>query len=322
MRAIVLPGTDLTVSRLAFGSAALMARLGRRESLRLLETAHECGITHFDTARSYGYGEAESAVGEFVARRRDAVTVTTKLGRLPPPGSRALRTAKAVARVAVRRAPALRPLLRRRAQALGAAGRFQPAEARRSLETSLRELGTDWVDVLLLHECRPEDLATDGLLDFLGAVVREGKVRYFGVATDPDSTGTILRDRPEFAPVVQVTHNALERTLEELPQLAGRAVVTHSAVRQPLARLSELMRDEPRREAWSRTLGLDCGRPEVLGRLLLGYALESNANGAVLFSSTSQQRIRGDAALAENGGLSSAQLREFARLTRAPATRP
>ena len=43
-----------------------MARLGRRESVRLLEVAYDSGITHFDTARSYGYGEAESAVGEFL----------------------------------------------------------------------------------------------------------------------------------------------------------------------------------------------------------------------------------------------------------------
>jgi D-threo-aldose 1-dehydrogenase len=322
MRAIVLPGTDLTVSRLAYGSAALMARLGRRESLRLLETAHECGITHFDTARSYGYGEAESAVGEFISTRRDVVTVTTKLGRLPPPASRALRTAKAIARVAVRRAPGLRPLLRRRAQALGASARFHPRDARASLETSLRELGTDVVDILLLHECHPEDLASDGLLDFMEAVVREGKVRYFGVGTDPVSTGVILRERPEFARVVQVAHSAVDRTLEDIPQLAGLAVITHSAVRRPLRRLTELMRDEARREAWSRTLGVDCGRQEVIGRLLLAYALESNPSGAVLFASTSEERIRSNAALADNGEFSSGQILEFARLMRESATTP
>ena len=66
MRAVALPGTELAPSRLAFGSAPLMARLGRRESVRLLEVAHDSGITHFDTARSYGYGEAESAVGDFL----------------------------------------------------------------------------------------------------------------------------------------------------------------------------------------------------------------------------------------------------------------
>ena len=112
MRTVRLPGTDLTPSRLGFGTSLLMARLGRRESVRLLEVAHESGITHFDTARAYGYGEAESAVGDFLAGRRDAVTVTTKVGLLPPRNSRGLRAAKAVARAAVSRAPALRARLR------------------------------------------------------------------------------------------------------------------------------------------------------------------------------------------------------------------
>ncbi len=117
---------DRMPSRLGFGTAALMARLGRRESVRLLEVAHESGITHFDTARAYGYGEAESALGEFLSRRREGVTVTTKLGIQPPRRSRGLDMAKATARVVARRVPAVRPLLRRRAESLAQTGSFGP----------------------------------------------------------------------------------------------------------------------------------------------------------------------------------------------------
>ena len=67
MRRVELPGSELRLSRLGFGTAGLMARLGRRESVRLVEIAHDSGITHFDTARAYGYGEAESALGDFLA---------------------------------------------------------------------------------------------------------------------------------------------------------------------------------------------------------------------------------------------------------------
>src|SRR5436190_22196949 len=109
---IELPGTDLNLSRLAFGSSGLMTRLGRTQSLRLLEVAYDAGITHFDTARSYGYGEAESVVGDFLARSRDNLTVTTKLGIVPPRPSRALHVAKAIRRVAARPAVARRFLLK------------------------------------------------------------------------------------------------------------------------------------------------------------------------------------------------------------------
>jgi D-threo-aldose 1-dehydrogenase len=310
MRKVALPGTDLVPSRLAFGSALLMGRLGRRESVRLLEVAHDAGITHFDTARSYGYGEAESAVGTFLARHRDDVTVTTKLGMAPPRGGRALRLAKAVARVATRRAPGLRRLAGRRAQQLGQAGRFDPREARASLETSLHELRTETVDILLLHECRPADLETEGLLQFLEEAVREGKVRWFGIGTDGESTRAILSRRPEFAHVVQVAHNAVDPTLERLPGLAGRAVITHSAVRPAL----EPLLDTARRQRWSEALGVDCASPDVLGRLLLAYALESNRDGVVLFASASEERIRSNAALVDASDFSVEQVRAFAQL--------
>lgn len=313
MRTVALPGTELVPSRLAFGSALLMGKLGRRESLRLLEVAHESGITHFDTARAYGYGEAESALGQFLSGRRDGVTVTTKLGIAPPPGSRGLNVAKSLGRAAARGVPVLRRFMRKGAELLSQGGRFDPPDARRSLETSLRELGTDYVDVLLLHECRPADLETEGLLDFLHEAVREGKVRYFGVATDSDSTRAILTDRPQFAQVAQLANNAVAPALPRLPRLDRTAVITHSAVGAPLERLTGLLHDPQRRERWSRALGVD-PRPEVMGRMLLAYALDSNPGGVVLFASTDAGRIRSNAALADATGFSAEQITELGRL--------
>ena len=321
MRTTTLPGTELTTTRLGFGTAALMARLGRRESVRLLEQAHDSGIGHFDTARAYGYGEAESALGEFLSCHRDGVTVTTKLGMVPPRRSPGLRAAKAVARVVAASTPALRARLRQRAQTAVQSGRFSPDEARASLETSLRELRLECVDILLLHECRPADLETAGLLELLQTLVREGKVRHFGIATDADSTRVILAEKPEFAPIVQLAHNPLELTLAELPALGGRPTITHSAMRVLVARLADAMSDAGLRRSWSDELGVDCSRRDVLGSLLVSYGLESNPGGVVLFSSTDPARIRSNAALVDGPGFSSGQARRFAELAR-EAVRP
>jgi D-threo-aldose 1-dehydrogenase len=311
-----LPGTHLAPSRLGFGCASLMGRLGRRDSIRLLEAAHESGITHFDTARSYGYGEAESALGEFLSRRRDAVTITTKLGIAPPRSSRRLAAAKGLARFVVRKAPGLRRRLRRQAGSMVAAGRFEPADARASLETSLRELGTDHVDILLLHECSPADLETEGLVDFLEAAVAGGHVRHWGIATDLNSTRAILGDLPERPSIVQLANNPLVRATERLPSGGDGALITHSAVAPVLPSLLKLVRDERPRERWSSELGLDCGQPTVLAELLLGYALNANARGIVLFSSTDAGRIRSNAALGESLPFSSEQIDRFAALAR------
>jgi len=316
MRTVALAGTDLTPSRLGFGSAALMARLGRRESVRLLEVAQDRGITHFDTARAYGYGEAESALGEFLSRHRDGVTVTTKLGIVPPRTSQAMRGAKAVARVTARLVPGVRPLLRRRAQSMGQTGAFTPTAARSSLETSLRELRIETVDILLLHECGLDDVRTGGLLEFLEQAVDEGKVRYFGVATDRDSTAAILAERPEFARVVQVRQTVAD---DPLPEPPGVAILTHSAVAPLLRPLAEALRDQGRRRRWSDELGFDCASPDALARLLLASALDANPRGVVLFSSTDEQRIRSNAALGDCETFTPEQLRTFARLAREAA---
>ena len=315
METVSLAGTGLTPSRLGFGSAALMARLGRRASIRLLEVAHESGITHFDTARSYGYGEAESAVGQFLAGRRDGVTITTKLGLEPPPHSATMRAVKTAGREVIKRAPGLRPILRRRAQAMVRPACFEPGQARASLETSLRELRVETVDFLLLHECRPADLESEGLLEFLEQAVREGKIRHFGLATDRESTGYALSRRAELASVVQLAHSVVEPSLARLP-LDGRPVITHSAVRLGLPPLLELMRDQARRTQWSRALAIDCAQSGGLARLLLAEALLSNAGGVVLFSSTHEDTIHGNTALVGGAELTEEQVREFGRLTR------
>lgn len=298
MRQIELPGSELRLSRLGFGTAGLMARLGRRESVRLLEIAHDSGITHFDTARAYGYGEAEAALGDFLGRRRGAVTVTTKLGMLPPRRSRALQGAKALGRVGARVLPALRPLLRRGAQSMASSGAFEPLAARASLETSLRELRVETVDLLLLHECRPDDLETEGLLDFLRQVVAEGKARAFGIGTDRASTAAIVASRPEFARIVQVRQTVADPALELPP---GVGLITHSAV----VPLVDAVSERARADGWSR---------ETVGRLLLAGALRANPAGAVLFSSTDEGRIRANAALADEPGPSAADLERLARL--------
>jgi D-threo-aldose 1-dehydrogenase len=299
MRWVELPGSGLKLSRLGFGTAGLMARLDRRQSVRLLEIAHDSGITHFDTARAYGYGEAESALGDFLAARRGAVTVATKLGMLPPRRSRALQGAKALGRAGARALPALRPLLRRGGQSMARSGVFEPAAARASLETSLRELRVETVDLLLLHECRPADLETEGLLDFLEQVVAEGKVRAFGIATDRASTAAVVAGRPEFARTVQVRQTVADPPLD-LP--SGVGLITHSAV----VPLVDAVSKRARAEDWSR---------ETVGRLLLAGALRANPAGAVLFSSTDEGRIRANAALADEPEPPLEDLERLVRMT-------
>jgi hypothetical protein len=117
MQTIELGSTGRTTTRLGFGCSSLMGAMGRKDSVAMLEAAFDAGILHFDVAPMYGFGQAESCLGEFLGRHRGDVTVTTKYG-IPAP-----KLARSVAGPVVKALPGLKQGL------LKMAGRAaQPAE--------------------------------------------------------------------------------------------------------------------------------------------------------------------------------------------------
>lgn len=270
-----------------------MARTGRSESVRLLEAAYASGITHFDVARSYGYGEAESALGDFLEAHREEVTLTTKAGIVPPRRSTAMSLTKAAARRTTRLAPGLRRILRQRAGAMVSHGRFGAGELRASLETSLRELRTDHIDLLLLHECRPEDLH-DALLPLLHSWVANGTIGTFGVATDRAAAAAVAHEWPALAQAVQVPDSVVD---EPLPIELGRPLLTHSVLGRGLQLLRHTLEDPGRRAAWSTDLDVDLTANGALETLMLEGALARNPGGTVLVSSRNPRHIAHNAAV-------------------------
>lgn len=188
-------GGVLAVSELGFGCAALMGRAGRVESLRALGAAVEQGINFFDTARSYGYGEGEALLGEFLAEggRRQRTVVGTKFGILPTGRGGWRQRVKPAARVVVRLFPGLRRVAQRQAGTQFVAGQFSVDVLRESLAASLRALRTEYVDLLLLHAAPIEVLAQTDLLEAMGRLVEEGKVRVAGISGELDAVGEALR---------------------------------------------------------------------------------------------------------------------------------
>src|SRR5260370_42247123 len=96
-------------SRLGFGCGSVMGRIGRAASLRAIAAALDAGISHFDAARLYGYGEAEALLGEAVRGRRDRLVIASKFGLAAPRASVAPRGLKPIAPKIVAAVPGLRP---------------------------------------------------------------------------------------------------------------------------------------------------------------------------------------------------------------------
>ncbi|MGW1680754.1 aldo/keto reductase [Saccharopolyspora sp. NPDC002376] len=140
-----LGGSDVAVSPLGFGGAVignLYRAVDEETALGAVDAAWEAGIRYFDTAPHYGLGLAERRLGTALAGRpRSELVVSTKVGRLLVPSPR----------TAGSRDPAGFdvPADRERVWDFSADG------VRRSLETSLRRLGLDRVDLVLIHD--PDD---------------------------------------------------------------------------------------------------------------------------------------------------------------------
>ncbi len=121
---------------------------GRRtpeaEARRIIERSLELGVTHFDTANLYAEGDCERIVGRALAGRRERVVLTTKVGAWKREG---LSAARVVA----------------------------------SLDESLARLGTDFVDVYLLHLPDPAT-PLEQTLDGLSTVLESKKARAWGVS--------------------------------------------------------------------------------------------------------------------------------------------
>jgi aryl-alcohol dehydrogenase-like predicted oxidoreductase len=151
------------------------------------------GIRLFDTARSYGYGESEALLGEFITGRRDQAIIATKFGILAAHQSSWKRAAKNVAQKLLVLAPSVHSLLRK-----GAAGEFSHNQftipvLHQSIGESLRKLKTDYVDMLFLHAAPASVLEQDDLLEAMGRLVETGKVRVAGLSAEPNVVALAMK---------------------------------------------------------------------------------------------------------------------------------
>jgi aryl-alcohol dehydrogenase-like predicted oxidoreductase len=147
-----LGDSGLTVSVVGLGCNNLGRRLDARAADAVINAAVDAGITLFDTADTYQgeHGSSEEMLGQALGKRRDEVVIATKFGgdmkgeNGPDWGVRGSR-------------------------------RY----IRKAVESSLRRLGTDWIDLYQLHFPDPVT-PIEETLAALSELVAEGKVRYIG----------------------------------------------------------------------------------------------------------------------------------------------
>jgi len=285
-----------------------------KERLGLLECALDAGITHFDTAAYYGYGEAERLLGQALAGRRERVTITTKFG-IEPSGAVKNRWVNLAARRVLKLAHFVKTLLRRKPDAGSTWGIFDPESSKRSLDRSLQALQTDYIDLFLLHEPGPESAASEPLVEFLEREVQRGRIRAYGCGGEWKTIGPISAAGLPTSRWLQFEDNAINRRIESA-EANGARCITFAPFNNALKILGDWLDERPaEREAWSRELGVDCRDKEVLAGLLQASCHARNTEGIVLFSSKNPDRIKQAARIASGEVFRCEQVSTFLRLT-------
>jgi D-threo-aldose 1-dehydrogenase len=292
MEQIALGTSGRHTTRLGFGCSSLMGAMGRGDSLRLLEAAYGAGIRHFDVAPMYGYGEAESCVGQFLQHHRDQVTITTKYGIPPAKNSALIKAGRRLAAPVIRQIPSLK---QRIAKTVNAVVRnderptFTAAQAKASLDRSLASLGTDRVDLWLLHEVTAHNLQDDNLLRFLEDLVQQGTIGTFGIGSKADKIPALLAERPAYCRTLQYEWSILDSPIPTSKPFR----IHHRALGDNFRALhAALVKNKSLCRRWSLSTNADLSHAETLANLMLKAALATNPSSIVLFSSKNPLHIQ------------------------------
>ncbi|MBM3278323.1 MAG: aldo/keto reductase [Candidatus Handelsmanbacteria bacterium] len=156
--------TDLWVSPLCQGTAfRTLPRADGPEARAVLAHALDSGVNFFDSSNAYGWGGAEEVLGKALAGRRTQAVICTKVAAFAPPNN---------------------------GEGKGAPMPFTRANLFAQAEASLKRLGTDYLDLYLLHQ--PDNLTPPAeIAQSMAALVESGKVRHWGVS---NHSGAQLRE--------------------------------------------------------------------------------------------------------------------------------
>jgi hypothetical protein len=222
MRTVSISGTSLQTSRLGIGSSRLHHLLSSEARQSLLATAWDSGIRYFDTAPLYGHHLAEKELGKFIGSRREELVLATKFGILP--------------NLLFARYPALmyaEKFVRRltvgsRVGASAPRRSYSAIDLRCSVEQSLRNLCTDHIDILYLHEPTLEQLVDADTIVTEGVRLKaEGKLRYLGLSGSANECQRIAARYPALAEVLQLEVPSFGNPGSQVEPLAGQVTFGH-----------------------------------------------------------------------------------------------
>lgn len=180
-------GGAFTLGNLEFGRGTV----ADKNSEKMVQVALDAGINFIDTADIYGYGKSEELVGKMAAGKREKVVIATKAGN--------------------------------RGDEQSWIKDFSSQWLLSACDNSLKRLGTDYIDLYLLHTPDADFMFTEEAFAPLNELKKAGKIRFYGVSVGSAEQG-LQYVQSGFGDVMEAQFSLCERgAAEELFPAAQHA---------------------------------------------------------------------------------------------------
>jgi aryl-alcohol dehydrogenase-like predicted oxidoreductase len=306
---VQLGKTGLKVSRVGFGGLFVASFSAQYDAAKAaVARGVELGINYFDTAP--GYGNSEEVLGKALADVKQPIVLSTKLGGRPTP--------------------------------------FLPKDKaclRTSVEESIKLLGRDCIDILMIHEPdRPGqyDWWTDivnvqgPVLELLDELKKEGKIRFAGLGGTTTTEMAHLCRSGKFDVLLTAYNYSLlyrEAALEVIPaaKAAGMGIIVGSPLQQgALARRYDEQLKSPgaywiskmRREQFQKLYALSDACGLSLPELGIRFVLSHPDIHCVLMGAKAASEVEQNVAAASAGPLPAELLKQLDAIAALVPMRP
>jgi aryl-alcohol dehydrogenase-like predicted oxidoreductase len=262
--------TGLKVSALGFGAGHIGNPNSDEKSIsKLLNTAVDLGVTLFDTAR--GYGVSEDRIGRFLSPRRKEIILSTKVG-YGIPGYEDWTYDCVIAGV----------------------------------NEALKQLRTDYIDIVHLHSCTKDVLMNNGVIDALEKAKEDGKIKVAAYSGENEHLSYAL-ETGRIGSIQTSINIADQRNLDSLlprAKVKGLGVIA----KRPAANAAWMYKEIPAglyaEEYWHRLKRMNLHHHFNLQEIALRFAAYTWGVDSVIVGTTNIHHLKENVKLIEKGALS------------------
>ena len=284
--------TGLTVSVLGFGGAEIGFEGGTEQSTKeIVSAAFDAGITLFDTAAAYL--ESEKLLGAALQGKRERITLVTKCGMIDG----------------------------------FSRSDWSKAGILKTIQQSLKNLRTDYLDVVLLHSCSHLEFQWAEAGAALQEAKEKGYARYIGYSGDGNSAYEAVKS--DLFDVLETSVNVADQECIELtlPLAAERRMAV--IAKRPLANVAWRWKETPppsdyHRAYWERfaKLQFDFQQGDLAAAVqtALKFTLAQQGVACAIVGTTKPSRLKENVALASGPSLSPADIGKLRARWKAVAT--